>query len=101
MATTGFEIPGYGTVMVCVGSSQNPGCLLQAAINRGCGMPGDMAVLREQIIEQEKKLNALSIALHRKKETEPTLQVVSVDEIKNWLAERGAIEMSLTGGGES
>ena len=48
MATTGVEVPGWGTVNICVGTQRQPGCLLQAAREAGCLMPGDALALQRR-----------------------------------------------------
>lgn len=90
MATTGVTVPGWGVIHVCVGTTLQPGCLLQAARDAGCLMPAEARLLVEEIEKLEANVKALTAALHRKptESVEDPVVVVSVDEVESWLEEK-------------
>jgi hypothetical protein len=86
LATSGVEIPGYGTVLVCVGTTAQPGCLLQVAVAAGCLLPGQVAQLMDEYEQLQQKVAALSMLVERR--TEQSLEVVPVQEVVDLLSER-------------
>lgn len=65
MAVTGVEVPAFGFVNICIGTDAQPGCLLQAARDAGCLLPGEAAQLRRENEELGGQVEALTKALKR------------------------------------
>jgi hypothetical protein len=84
MASTGVEIPGFGSVNVCVGDADRPGCVLQAAAGEGYLSPREGSLLRGRIKELEGQVEALKVALER----HPSIEVVDADEVLGRLSMR-------------
>jgi hypothetical protein len=87
LASTGVEVPGYGTVYVCIGTDRKPGCILQVAKAAGCLMPGEAEDARREIAILNDQVMALTIALQRQPEA-PQMAVVGADEVVEAISAR-------------
>ena len=88
LADTGVLIPGWGVVQVCVGTDRQPGCILQLAESAGCLMPGARAELERKLYTLESQVEALTVAVQRQEGEEPTIEVVSADEVVEKISAR-------------